>query len=363
MSAAEPHTNAMFRSAFQLWFSSLLLAIVIVWSSLTLFGRWGILPAAILFAIAAYVRMAGSMLQALKRALLVTFCATCLICVISAPFAIENARAVARRTMCANNMKQIGLALQDYRKAKGRYPPAQTLDRDGQPMHSWRLLILPFLGLDDLYNACNLNEPWDGPSNAKFTAGTPVAMFVCPSDHLLAPGSGGTMTSYLAVVGPGTPWGDVASGRPGSPANSSDKRVLVVEAANSGIAWGQPQDLTLEEACRGIGDEPGQRISSKHGDFSGWPFYHDAVAGAHVLRADGSVQFLPAGMPPEVLKGVLLGDEDKWQQAATWKPKRRIHWPNCIALASLALAILALMFLPRKRREQTPTDAPPIPNP
>ena len=47
--------------------------------------------------------------------------------------------------LCRNNMKQIALALHHYHDAFGAFPPAYVPDEDGRPMHSWRVLILPFL--------------------------------------------------------------------------------------------------------------------------------------------------------------------------------------------------------------------------
>ena len=66
-----------------------------------------------------------------------------------------------------NNLRQIALALQSYHQANGCFPPAYVADKNGKPMHSWRVLILPYLGFDDLYKAYDFTEPWDGPNNKK----------------------------------------------------------------------------------------------------------------------------------------------------------------------------------------------------
>jgi hypothetical protein len=44
------------------------------------------------------------------------------------------------------------LAVANYHETYGSYPPAYVADRDGRPMHTWRVLILPFLEQKDLYN-------------------------------------------------------------------------------------------------------------------------------------------------------------------------------------------------------------------
>jgi translation elongation factor EF-Tu-like GTPase len=59
------------------------------------------------------------------------------------------------------------LAVANYHETYGCFPPAYVADRDGKPMHSWRVLILPFLEQQELYHAYNFAEPWDGPNNRK----------------------------------------------------------------------------------------------------------------------------------------------------------------------------------------------------
>ena len=83
------------------------------------------------------------------------------------------------------------MAVANYHETYGCFPPAYVADRDGKPMHSWRVLILPFLEQRELYNAYNFAEPWDGPNNRK-----------------LADGSGGS-TSAPA-------WSRIRSARPAS---------------------------------------------------------------------------------------------------------------------------------------------------
>ena len=55
-----------------------------------------------------------------------------------------------RRNTCMNNLRNIAFALDNYYQAQGRYPPAFVPDSSGAPMHSWRVLILPYLDRKDL---------------------------------------------------------------------------------------------------------------------------------------------------------------------------------------------------------------------
>src|SRR5436190_7601184 len=69
-------------------------------------------------------------------------------------------REAARRMQCSNHLKQIGLALQNYHDEYKSLPPAYIADTEGKPMHSWRVLILPFMEQKPLYDKYDFNEPW-----------------------------------------------------------------------------------------------------------------------------------------------------------------------------------------------------------
>ena len=73
------------------------------------------------------------------------------------------------RTHCIHNLHMIAVALQSYYVRYQSYPPAYVADEDGKPAHSWRVLVLPFLGpeLKQLYDRYRFDEPWNGPNNSK----------------------------------------------------------------------------------------------------------------------------------------------------------------------------------------------------
>ena len=66
--------------------------------------------------------------------------------------AVRSARESARRAQCKDNLRQIGLALQSYHDAFGCFPPAAIADKQGRPMLSWRVAILPYLGSAQRYS-------------------------------------------------------------------------------------------------------------------------------------------------------------------------------------------------------------------
>ncbi|MEZ6081865.1 MAG: DUF1559 domain-containing protein [Pirellulaceae bacterium] len=89
--------------------------------------------------------------------------------------ATRAARPAAYRMQCSNNLKQIALALRNYETSYHAFPPAATFDSSGNPLHSWRTLILPFLEQNALYDSIDLSKPWDDPANAKaYASSVPV---------------------------------------------------------------------------------------------------------------------------------------------------------------------------------------------
>ncbi len=200
-------------------------------------------------------------------------------------------RPVSAKAQCANNLKQIGMALLLYHQEFGSFPPAFVADASGKPLCSWRALILAELGRPDLAPLVHRDEAWDGPSNSKWSH-VVLSLFDCPDDPQNA-GSLSNLTSYLAVVGPHTAWAG-ATPRKLSDFKDPSKTILLVEVANSGIHWAEPRDLYVGQMAPGINPKVGQGISSGHlgGDVT-------------VFFADGAVRFLPANTDPKKLAELL----------------------------------------------------------
>ena len=91
--------------------------------------------------------------------------------------AVRTARHTAISMNSAAHLNQLQLAFHNYHQAYGQFPPAFIADDNGTPMHSWRVLILPYIEQQALYNAYDFSEPWNGPK--KLTTGKPDA------EHLL----------------------------------------------------------------------------------------------------------------------------------------------------------------------------------
>ena len=71
----------------------------------------------------------------------------------------NSAKVAWNRIECMTNMQMIVLAMLLYHEDHGTLPPAFTVDANGTPLHSWRVLLLPYLGYDELYAKIRLDEP------------------------------------------------------------------------------------------------------------------------------------------------------------------------------------------------------------
>jgi hypothetical protein len=87
--------------------------------------------------------------------------------------AVQKVRAAASRSQSANNLKQIGVAFHSAHDVMGRLPGAAICDKDGKPLLSWRVAILPYIEQDNLYRQFKLDEPWDSPNNKPLIAKMP----------------------------------------------------------------------------------------------------------------------------------------------------------------------------------------------
>jgi prepilin-type N-terminal cleavage/methylation domain-containing protein/prepilin-type processing-associated H-X9-DG protein len=103
--------------------------------------------------------------------------------------AVQSAREAARRAQCMNNLKQLGLALQNYHDTVQVFPPGYVAARpffDGEtdtaPGWSWASMILSQLEQGPLFSAINFALPVQAPANTT-AARTNLVGFLCPSDQ------------------------------------------------------------------------------------------------------------------------------------------------------------------------------------
>ncbi len=120
--------------------------------------------------------------------------------------AVQAAREAARRVRCVNNLKQMGLALQNYATTNDCFPPSASYRFVYHSAPSVHALLLPYLDRAPLYNSINslvrtLHLPDLDPGRENATAArTSVETFLCPSDPNARAWSLGA-NSYRANMG------------------------------------------------------------------------------------------------------------------------------------------------------------------
>ena len=189
----------------------------------------------------------------------------------------------ARQARCTHNLKQIGLAFHAYHEGYGSFPSAAITDKNGRPLLSWRVTLLPYLEQRPLYKKFHLDEPWDSPHNRALLESMPRD-FDCPSDRTKKPG----MTGYQAVVGPDTAF--TPDFRPLRYQDFTDgtSYTLLIGETRRCVPWTKPEDLPFD---MGI---PLMRLGS----------YHDNN-GFNLLYTDGAVRFTKNTIKPGTFEAIL----------------------------------------------------------
>jgi RNA polymerase sigma factor (sigma-70 family) len=120
-----------------------------------------------------------------------------------------DAKAVAKaRRQSINNLKLIALAMHNRQDTYRSFPASAIYGKNGKPLLSWRVELLPFLEQDNLYKQFHLDEPWDSEHNKKLLDKMP--------DIFHVPGQKDkTGTFYQVFVGEGTMFEQVKDGAKG----------------------------------------------------------------------------------------------------------------------------------------------------
>ena len=215
--------------------------------------------------------------------------------------AVTAARTATQVSACGSNLTRIGQALQLYHQTFGSYPPAITTDAAGKPMHSWRVLILPYCGESNLYQQYVFTEPWDSPRNLAVARRIPE-IFACPADP---DAKSQRETSYMVVYGPGTAFpGHNKSTSMQDLTDGLMSTALVFESSAKAVSWTKPEDLDATRISFLVND------GSKYGLGSG----HEG--GMHVLTADGKQHFIKDLSPKEFVEALTTinaGDSVVWE--------------------------------------------------
>jgi hypothetical protein len=160
--------------------------------------------------------------------------------------AVQKVREAAGRATSSNNLKQMALAMHNYNDAyQGKLPAHAIYSKDGKPLLSWRVAILPFIEQSDLYNQFHLDEPWDSEHNKALIAKMPKVYLPPNAPPTKAPG----MTYYQIFVGGGAPW-ERSPKQPSIPRTFVDgtSNTIMIAEAGDPVIWTKPDDLPYDPA-------------------------------------------------------------------------------------------------------------------
>jgi prepilin-type processing-associated H-X9-DG protein len=219
---------------------------------------------------------------------------------------------------CANNLRQIGVAIHNYSDQNDHYfPPGTVLNFVLKPQQrlSWEAALVPFFSKnstagkkegehwEQLAEQIAFKEAWDAPLNAGLRRN--VRLFLCPTFvHGLSSDQIG-LTSYVGIAGVG----DEAATLPRSHANAGffgydrllrdgdisarlDATLAAIETAYDNGPWPAGGTPTV----RGVPPDS-RRCLGKDAAFGG---LHRGVA--NVLWADGSVRPVTEKIDPELFQ-------------------------------------------------------------
>ena len=153
--------------------------------------------------------------------------------------AVQKVREAAARAQATNHLKQLGLAMHNYHDTFMRLPPAAIVDKNGKPLLSWRVAILPYLEQGELYRKFKLDEPWDSENNKPLIALMPK-LYTDPRSPT-EPG----LTYFKVFNGKGAMF-DGAKGLNLAAIRDGSSNTVMIGAGGDAVIWTKPDDYVFE---------------------------------------------------------------------------------------------------------------------
>jgi prepilin-type N-terminal cleavage/methylation domain-containing protein/prepilin-type processing-associated H-X9-DG protein len=200
--------------------------------------------------------------------------------------AVQKAREAAARIKCANNLKQLGLALHNYEGVNRKWPPLYPGTAPGSTAfnykYTWSVLaqLNPYLEQTNIYKSMDLTQPMYDAANQitapnRFAVVQKVSLFLCPSDRGVPVSSAYGVTdmgptNYVACHGSG-----VTGGGYGSPIASDGAFPAVKGVKITDITDGTSNTAAMSESILGDGAEvsptqPGdEKVAYKYLGYTG----------------------------------------------------------------------------------------------
>jgi hypothetical protein len=152
---------------------------------------------------------------------------------------------------------------------------------DGQPIHCWRVLLLPYVEEDELYREFRLDEPWDSEHNIRLLDRMP-AVYAAPGHKKSRIPRHHTVCHVF--IGPGTAF-EGPQGLRLDFIDGQSNTILIVEAGEP-VPWSKPEDIAF-------GPDIPIHLQC---------LFHD---GFRACMADGSVRFVEKNFDEAKLRAAI----------------------------------------------------------
>jgi hypothetical protein len=180
-----------------------------------------------------------------------------------------------------DKLKQIGFAFHSYASSNDYLLPGNITDKNGRPLLSWRVQLLPYIAEAKLYEEFKLNEPWDSEHNQKLIAKIPKTY-----NPVRGKAKRGE-TFYQTFTGKDAVFGDKIPNLMSTFVDGTSNTALVVEAGDP-VTWTRPADLPFDRNAS---------LPRLGGSFDG---------DFHVLLGDGRVELYKKDYDADEMKKVIM---------------------------------------------------------
>lgn len=188
-----------------------------------------------------------------------------------------------RNSEASVRARQVAKAFLKYEEENGSFPPPFSVDAKGKPLHSWRVLLLPYIEQRNLFKLFRIDEPWDSKHNLEVAQNVPVQYSIGPAKIV----DGLLHTRILAMVGDDsvirtetTKFQSIVDG-------TVDTISVAVGSEEQAVPWTKPVDL------QGTPDELSKKMLDANPD------------GFWVATTDSAVHYVPPKADAEKLAWAL----------------------------------------------------------
>ena len=160
--------------------------------------------------------------------------------------AVEKAREAAKQAEKMNYFRQIGIGLLNAHDAYASFPFPEPMNSSFSKDLSWRVIVLPFMEENIMYDKFDFKQAWDSETNLPLAKQMPKAYGF---------GEGGEKTSvcWIKATDKKVRFRDIRDG--------TSNTIMLMENPNK-VAWSKPGDLSIDEAVNLVKNlEDGEKLA------------------------------------------------------------------------------------------------------